>query len=194
MDFVYAFERDIEPGKPWYLALQLTDEELKAIGSVAVQWSIFEMTMYKHIEFLAQLGELELPKYWENQPLSKKFSLWREIANSVFKNDKNELDRVVEVIQAGASLSEQRDKLVHGHLDWDKANRDKLKLFSKRMPHGAPQKMDKERIEKLAMDIAIQNYNLMAVHGGIKIEQGAPQRVPLVPIPFVTKPENGSEG
>lgn len=178
----YAIRKDLHGDSSWYLELELEPEELAAIGHVTAQWAALEHLIWQHTQFLTKFIVSRLPKEANSESFRKRKRAWESLAREVFQDPSDDLSAILSIIERVGSLSNERHKLVHGLVRWSDTDKGRLNIHTNRNPAGIPWNVDVARIEETARKIAVLYYDLMAVHGPVKIEPFASRRKRDTPV------------
>lgn len=91
-----------EPQFPRVSGLQLTAEDLHALGAVVAQWAIAEVVIMRHVQILADLTpNVELQE------------AWKELLNDIHKGHNRYISVGVALAGAASNLRQDRDAAVH---------------------------------------------------------------------------------
>jgi hypothetical protein len=155
----YTFEKKLRgPDQEWHLSLELTDEEYAALGRVSAQWAFLEHLIHWISErMLNALGETH--RAMNSDSFRQRNRLFRELSDRLFSGDPNR-DRLMGLIDEAGSLQGERQRLIHGLLDWDHANPEALLVSTRKNANGRPWRIAVADINRVADKIAVLNAKL----------------------------------
>lgn len=155
----YTFQKNLKgTGQEWRLTLELTEQEYAALGRVSAQWAFLEHLVHWVTERMLQaLGEAR--DEINSDSFRQRNRLFRELSNRMLANDSN-LDRLIALIDEAGSLQGERQRLVHGLLDWDQENPDALLVTTRKNPGQRPWRITTDDINAVADKIAALNAKL----------------------------------
>lgn len=141
----------------WRVDLELREDELRALGSVAAQWGFLENLLLELAKHLARaLGEDHLSKEFDSDSFRSRSRALRELVDRAMANDPDR-DRLIALLNRASSLQGERQRLIHGVIEWDEADRDTLNVQTHKNPNGAAWNVNAADIEAVANKIAEVN-------------------------------------
>ena len=137
---------------------ELEQNELAAIGFVAVQWSYLEHAILASTYRLAAENDLPVPTCATSPAFTKRLRAWRLMIEQVASA--LERDQLLKIVSKIANLEDKRHKVAHGMWTWDQANPQRLRAYSRRPPFIFEVKFDFEGLIKLATTIGELTFQI----------------------------------
>lgn len=164
----YTFEKDLTTKNArWRIELELDPEELQAIGHVNAQWAFLEFHILEYTKLVCEhVLKQPLPKEAESDSLRKRKRTWETVIRTAFKDDDETLGRLLKLVEQVGSLQGDRQKLIHGLIQWDSKDKETLNIYSRDNPRAIPWRVDAKKIEELAIKIATLNSDFLNAHNG----------------------------
>ena len=181
----FLIGKDItKSNQPYLVDLELTDDELQAIGHVVAQWSLLDHTLKEYAEFLSELGKTPVPEDVYSYNNQKRKRALRALVDSVLSGHRNQPEASRIVSKASDMLGDRHD-VIHGIFRWHKSDKHKLEIHSRKRPSAKlrTRVVDKDWLRRFAKKISALTVELMWVHGpglvsfGEKRDPGKPVRV-----------------
>lgn len=180
----------------FYIELELDPAELQAIGHVSAQWAFLEFHILEYTKLVcdAVLNQ-PLPKEAESDSLRKRKRTWETVVNEAYKNEPKLLAQITAIIDRVGSLQGERQRLIHGLIQWDDKDREKLNVYTRANPNNVPWKVDAAQIQALARKIATLNADFFNCHNenpdypDLSQPRQPLSRRPGIPIPAEIGPE-----
>jgi len=195
-DDVYLMRQDLTKKKPvWYVHLELSTRELKALGDLVSQWSLLESMIEEYSELMASFVSGPPPQEIYSDSFRKRVRAMATLVRMALPNH-SELPDVLSVISRISSLQGQAHKLRHGLIRWSHKNRNKLEIRSRKNAHEGPWIMDAKGIEMWARKISELNASFLQLHG-MEIVPAKPRRGFGKPVrinPDLVRPFGGYTG
>lgn len=161
--------KKIGKDEPWRLKIELTDDEMAAIGRITVQWAFLEHLLLLRTADAAQMAGLKIPLDAASAAFTKRLRAWRLLVEETVA-DLPEKTRDLKLVSQIANAEGDRHKITHGLWDWDDDNPEVLRASSFRPRFQFEKKLDLKALTKLADKIAEINYRLYLPEGLLDAE------------------------
>jgi hypothetical protein len=139
----------------WRVNLELRDEELRAIGHVSAQWAFLESMLRRLTREVAKALREPLPQNIDSDSFRLRNAALRDLVSKMPAD--SDRDKLQTLLDRVGSLQGERHRLIHGLVEWDEADRDKLNVRTHKNPHGAPWSVTAKDIEAVADKISALN-------------------------------------
>lgn len=147
-----------------YIDLQLRVDEFAAIGHVTTQWAFLEFAILRETKSLARHLDIALPEDAEAVSFKRRRRAWEALSRKALVEFPEELSRSVDCIERAKNLANERHRITHDVIEYDKGDENRLKAFPRESLGKFGMPLDVARIEQLARNIARLNYDLLAIH------------------------------
>lgn len=139
----------------WGVNLELRDDELRAIGHVSAQWAFLENMLRSLTQAIANALGVSLPPNVDSDSFRARNAALRDLVAKMPAD--GDRDKLRALLDRAGSLQGERQRLIHGLVEWDEADRDKLNVRTHKNPHGTPWSVTAEDIEAVADKISALN-------------------------------------
>ncbi len=126
--YLYRMTRGNTAGAP-YIDLQLRPEELQAIGHVTAQWAFLEFLILRETQGLAEYVGINTPPEAEVSSFRQRRKLWEALSRRALATLAEELRRALDCIDRAGRLANERNRLTHDIIEYDRDHRDRLKAY-----------------------------------------------------------------
>lgn len=93
--------------------LMLSDDQIRAIGHVALQWAFLESEIDRELVWLNEQTDMRVSL---RAPFEQRAERWREMAALAYEDHPKLIDAVDSVSKRATAIKGERDKFVHGNL------------------------------------------------------------------------------
>jgi hypothetical protein len=162
-------------GKP-YVDLQLRPAELQAIGKVTTLWAFLEFLILRETKGLAEYLERPLPTDAEAVSFRKRRKVWEDLSRDALANLDEELRRALDCIERTDRLANERHRLTHSIIEYDKTDPNRLKAYPRSDFGKVGWPLSAAAIEKTALGIARLSHDVLSIHADPRPLPGASPR------------------
>lgn len=153
----------------WRVTSELSDDELRLIGLVTVQWANLEHALYEISLTVEKLIGSTPNKAFGDISFDRRLRAFRDLAEHAPQDAGEYIRKLCDRI---AQLKDDRHKITHGLWDWDRSNPEKLFATSFRPKYDFNKRFDKVKLQKLANQIGECTFNIICPSGSPMLESG----------------------